>query len=398
MRRLVMAIALLAAFAPPAAAQPQPWAPERITAGWVFTPSIVLGGLYDTNPTLQQNGTPITEELVGLVNPRTEIDFNGRRAKFSAGYSGTLETYSELSELTRYDQRGRLDAQYRMTPRLNFQTRQQLTLSPTTDQLDVEGLPFTRVGSTMVTSTGGFTFDFTERLELTTEYLFQWVNFDRETEDVADFRFLQGGHAHSPSAELQYALSRRLKVGALYVYRYTVIDAGEEILGNHRAQALVQYDIGPSTLVRGKAGFDYVGLINTELTRTGPSYGASITHRIRDISFDGSFERMFIPSFSFGGLQAHKVFRASAHVPFAHTRAFATGGVTYRQSDPVILRNVLVELDSLWTSATVGYSISRWLRAEVFVSMNHQTSSAQGDVSRTRAGIQFVTSKPVRIQ
>src|SRR5919109_698959 len=100
MTRLALVL-LLSAIAVPAAAQPAPWSPERVTAGWVFTPSFVLGVLSDSNPTTRNTGNVIDSEMVTLVNPRTEIDFNGRRAKFSAGYSGTLERYQELSELTR---------------------------------------------------------------------------------------------------------------------------------------------------------------------------------------------------------------------------------------------------------------------------------------------------------
>jgi hypothetical protein len=395
MRYLGIAL-MLAAIASPAAAQPAPWSPQRATAGWVVTPAFVFGGLYDTNPTLR-SGEGSGGELVGLLNPRTEIDFNGRRARFNAGYSGTLERYRELDELTRYEQRGRIEASYQTTPRLAFVTRHQLTLTPTTDQLDIEGLPFIRVGSTMLTSHGGFAFDLTQRMALKSDYSFQWVNFDRDRQGE-DFRFLRGGHAHSPSAELDYALTRRLKVGASYVYRYTDIDAGEEVFDTHRAQGLVIFDVNPNTTVQGRAGMDRVALVGTSGDRTGPAYGAGITHRFRQASISGSFERAFAPSFGFGGLTASRYLRASANVPFLQGRAFVNGSVTFRKTDPVIQRDVLVELDSFWTSATVGYSVARWLRMEAFLTTNHQTSSARGEVNRTRVGVQFVTSKPMRIQ
>jgi hypothetical protein len=395
--RYLLAV-VLAAVASPAAAQPAPWSPERITAGWVFTPSIALGGLWDSNPTTQNEGSPKSPEMVGLVNPRSEIDFNGRRAKFSAGYSGTLERYQELSELTRYDQRGRVDAKYQMTPRLLFQARQQVTITPTTDQLELEGVPFTRIGSQMVTASGGFGFDISPRAALKTDYTFQWVNFERDTEGLADFRFLRGGHAHSPSVELEYALHRHVKVGGLYVYRNMSIDAGEEIIGSHRAQGTVQVQIGPTTSVRARAGYDYLTLADTTETKSGPSYGAGITQRIRQIAVDGSYERAFMASFGFGGLTAYQTLRTGITVPLGANRAFVNGGFTYRRTDPVVLRDVLVELDSYWTYAGGGYFVARWLRVEGYLAINRQFSSAQGNVERTRVGVQFVTSKPMRIQ
>jgi hypothetical protein len=391
-------VVLMAAVASPASAQLTPWSPERITAGWVFTPSIALGALWDSNPTTQNEGSPKTAEIVGLVNPRTEIDFNGRRAKFSAGYSGALERYQDLTELTRYDQRARLEAKYQMTPRLLFQTRNQVSLTPTTDQLELEGLPFTRVGSRMVTSAGGFTFDISPRTALKTEHVFQWVDFERDTEGQADFRFLQGGHAHSPSVELEYALHRHVKLGGVYVYRHMVIDAGEEIIASHRAQGTAQFQLGPTTTLRARAGLDYLSLLETTETKSGPSYGAGISQRIQAASIDASYERAFMPSFGFGGLTAYQTFRVGSTVPFAAGRAFVTGGLTYRRTDPVVLSDVIVELDSYWTYASAGYFVARWLRMEGFLTVNRQISSAQGNVERTRVGIQFVTSKPVRIQ
>lgn len=397
MRRLAFTLALLW-LAAPAEAQLTPWSPERITAGWVFTPSIAFGVLRDSNPTTRDEGNPTNPEIVGLVNPRTEIDFNGRRAKFSAGYSGALERYQDLSELTRYDQRARLEAKYQMTPRLLFQTRHHVSLTPTTDQLELEGLPFTRVGSRMLTSAGGFTFDISRRATLKTEHMFQWVEFDRDAEGQPDFRFLQGGHAHSPSVEVEYALHRHVKFGGVYVYRHMSIDAGEEIIASHRAQGTAQFQLGPTTSLRGRAGVDYLELLDTSETKQGPSYGAGITQRIRLGSVDASYDRAFMPSFGFGGLTAYQTFRVGGTLPFAAGRAFVTGGLTYRRTDPVVLRDVIVELDSYWTYASAGYSVARWIRMEGFLTVNRQISSAQGNVERTRVGIQFVTSKPVRIQ
>jgi hypothetical protein len=396
-RRFAAVVAVLGAAAP-AAAQPAPWSPERITAGWVFTPAVAIGTMWDSNPTTRNRDNPQEPELVTLVNPRTEFDFNGRRAKFSAGYSGTLERYQDLAELTRYDKRGRLEARYQMTPRLLFATRQQVTVTPTTDQLELEGIPFTRIGSTMVTSSGGFTFEITPRSAVRTDYTFQWVDFDRDTEGEPDFRFLQGGHAHTPSVEYDYALSRRVKLGGVYVYRHMVVDAGEEVFGSHRAQGIVQLVATPTTSIRVRAGMDHLALQDTTESRSGPSYGAGITQRIRNVAIDGSYERALMASFGFGGLTASQTMRAGASVPFGSGRGFVNGSFTYRRTDPVVLRDVLVELDSYWTNAAVGYLVARWLRIEGFVTITQQLSSAQGDVERTRVGVQFITLKPVRIQ
>jgi hypothetical protein len=396
--RLVLYVVLLLAVAAPVSAQPAPWQPERITAGWVFTPSIVFGTLWDSNVTIRNENNPTTSELVGLVNPRGEIDFNGRRAKFTAGYSGALEAYRELEELTRYDQRGRLEARYQMTPRLGFNTRQTMTITPTTEQLQLAGLPFTRVGSRLFDAVGGFTYDLTPRAKLSTSYNFQWVNFDRASESAPDFVFLQGGHAHSPSAELLYQLSRRLDVGTTYSYRHTSIDGDQQIFDSQDMRGVVHFELGPSTSIRGSAGVSYVNVTRTGERRTGPSYAAGISHTARQVSMSASYERSFLPSYGFGSLSATQSLHAGVATPFARGRMYAGTGFTWRRTDPAVEQGLNIRLDSYWWNSSFGLRITRWLRGEAFYALTHQVSDAQGNIDRTRVGVQFVTSKPMRIQ
>ena len=398
MRRVFLALVLSAAAAAPASAQPAPWMPERMTAGWVFTPGISFGGMWDSNVTVRNENTPTTSELVGLFNPRGEIDFNGRRAKFSAGYSGMLETYREVNELTRYDQRGRLQARYQMTPRLQFNTQQQLTISPTTDQLELGGLPFTRVGSRMLDGRGGFVYDLTQRAKLTGNYNFQWVNFDRAAEAEPDFALLQGGHSHSPGVELRYQLARRLDVGANWNYRHTTIDGGEQIFDSQDARGIVSYDVGPSTTVHGSLGIAHVTMVRTAETQTGPSFGASLSHKAGHVALDVGYERSFLPSFGFGGLSANEVFHAGVNLPLAGSRMYAASGFTWRRTEPTLEQPIVVTLNSYWWNSSFGFHVARWLRTEAFYSLTHQASNAQGNVDRSRIGVQFVTSKPMRIQ
>jgi hypothetical protein len=396
MRALISALVVLGV-ASPVFAQPAPWAPERMTAGWVFTPSLVFGGLWDSNVTVSNEGVPQTSEYVGLVNPRGEIDFNGKRAKMNAGYSGTLEAYQTLDELTRYDQRGRLEARYQMTPRLQFLTRHQLTLVPTTDQLELGGLPFTRVGSRQLDSRGGFTLGLSTRTSMVADYYFQWVDFEREAELVPDFASLQGGHAMSPSLEVEHELTSRVKIGGLYSYRHSIIDAGEEVIDTHQLDGTIEVVLGPSTTVGGSGGMATLRMSNTDEEQRGPSYSARIAHRLRLTTLEAGFERNYIPSFGFGGMSANQVAYVRAHVPFAQGRAYVSGSTMLRRTEPLMTVEDGITLDSYWTTAAVGYSVVRWLRMEGFYALAHQVSSAQGNVDRTRVGVQFVTTKPVRI-
>ena len=90
----------------------------RLTPGWVFTPTMVLGGMWDSNVTVRNQGNPLLQEWVGIVNPRGELDYNGRQLRFNTGYSGALEAYRHVSELNRYEQKARVSTQYRASARL----------------------------------------------------------------------------------------------------------------------------------------------------------------------------------------------------------------------------------------------------------------------------------------
>ncbi len=395
-RRFAGAMVLAGALASPAAAQPTPWEPERITAGWVFTPAIAFGGLWDSNVTVENDPLgldPEQSELVGLVNPRGTISFNGRRAKFNAGYSGRLEAYRRLDELTRYNQRARLEAEYQMTPRLLFETRHEASVAPTTEDIDLSGLPFVRVGSRLVTSSGGFTVNMTRRMKLDTAYAFQWISFDRDER----FARLRGGHQHSPSVGLTYSFSRRLDLGGTWIYRHASIDGGQQMFDTQVAAATAEYLVTENTRIRGLAGIAYLRVSDTGETRTGPSYGAGISHKVRQATLDASYERSFVPSFGFGGMTASQQTSASVSVPFMQGRFYTSGSIAYRQNEPVLAQSLPIELSSWWTNGAVGYGVARWLRVEVFLTRTHQESSAQGNVDRTRVGVQFVTLKPVRI-
>lgn len=397
MRHFLIAIALCG-LTSAAAAQPAPWAPPRNTAGWVFTPAITFGAMWDSNVTVRNEGTPIASELVGIVNPRGEIDFNGRRAKFTAGYSGSLETYREVSELTRYDQRARLDARYHVTPRLEVNIRQRVTVTPTTDQLELGGLPFTRVGSRLADSVGGFVFAASPRSTLTTSYNFQWVSFDRAAANSSpDFSFLRGGHSHSPSVEYRYQLMKRLDVGGVWTYRHTSIDGNEQIYDSQDVRAVLAYEIGPATTIKGNVGIAHVSIARTGETLTGPSFNAGISHKVGQIVFDANYERALLPSFGFGSLTAQELFHAGVASPLASGRMYAGSSLNWRRSDPSFVEG-LVRLNSYWWTSSVGFHVARWLRTEAFLAITRQTAGPQGRLERSRIGIQFVTHKPMRIQ
>jgi hypothetical protein len=388
-------VTLLLCGVPAAQAQLAPSEPQSIsgTPGWVFTPALGLGALWDSNTTLRVVGDPPLQEWVGLVNPRGSLDFTGRLTRFGVGYSGALEAYRNLAELTRYDQRGRLNFRRQATPRLMFDANSSLSVSPTTDRLELGSLPFENVGTTLFDANASTQYAVSKRITAAAQYQLQRIDF----EPVPGSTHMEGGYSNAGIGSVRYAWTSRLSIGSNYQYRRANTDGGREHTIVHDSIALVVYRLGAHTTVEGGGGVALLKIIETAETRTGPSLRALLSHMFERTRVDLGYERTFVPAWGFGGTTTNEELRASAHVPLT-PRLFVEGGGAFRRNEPLISTGDRLFLHSWWTGATVGYSAARWLRVEGFYSGNFQRSSAAGEVDRVRVGIQVVTLKPVRLQ
>ena len=381
-----------------AQAQPAPWQPDRQTAGWVFTPTLGLGGLWDSNVTIRNENDPDTvSELIGIVNPRGEIDYNGRRTRFNAGYSGALEAYRDVSELNRYEQRGRMSLRHTPSARTRLEGRASYTASPTTDRLELGTVPFVDIGGRSFDLVGAMAFQANRRTGLELEYQFQQVDFDRD-DAISRPDLLEGGYAHSPIVRVTHALTSRLAAGGEWQYRRASVADGARTFNVQMALGQLAYQLGPHTTLEGGAGVSYLDVSQTGISAWGPALRAGLEHSFERTRVWVRYNRAFIPSFSFGGLTGNQDFSAGVTAPFGANRYLASASVGYSSSDPVKELGVGFGLDSLFVNGSLGYQVAPWLRSEGFVSVMHQTSTVRGVFDRTRIGIQFVTFKPVRIQ
>jgi hypothetical protein len=396
---LAFVAALLVARA--AGAQPAPWAPERLTPGWVFTPSGVIGVLHDSNVTMLAVNDPIQSQVVALVNPRGELDFNGRHTHFNIGYSGSLEAYQQFSELNRYEQRGRLDLRHQLQPHLQLVSSASYASVPTTDRLDIGAgiLPFIGIGSTHADVNGGFHLQTSPRTRIEGGLNVQSIRFDQSQQDPNSLiPYLRNGRSITPSLSAMYSVAAHVSVGGAWSFRHAVVSDGTQIIDVQTATADLAWQPGEHTTVHGAVGAAHLDAPTDLISRWGPSYSVGLEHTAGRLALSGRYERSFVPSIGFGGLNANQRASGSAHIPFGRGRMSVGGNIAYGQISPVDLFGVDFTLNSVWTQGTVGYQVNRWLRAEGFLNRTHQTSTARGLVDRTRIGVAFVTSKPVRIQ
>lgn len=387
--------------------------------GWVFTPVLAVGGGWDDNILLvnPQNNPP--RDYASPVNPGATIDFTGRRTEFSSSYNGSFTFYRTIDELTTFEHFFRASLQQRLTKRVTLFATENFARAPTTDALQVAGVPFyrigsytNRIGSALEARVNKFT---TARVD----YDLQTVSFDPDV--VANRNFL-GGHAHEVGMSLERKLSERLAVNARYDFTRGIIGQAVQTIDPFLLSSSVPTEPGPlggvapdrnfniqsgdvgvayrvsSELnVSGGAGVARMSGTLTEAAQVGPTFNAGANWRREHYFVTLKYERSFIPSFAFGGTFQNQELVGSLHVPFAKNRAYSNGNVAWYSSDP--LTGNPPSLRSIWFSGKLGYRASRWLSVEGYFERSQQDSArAGGQRTRNQVGVQLVTSKPIKLQ
>jgi hypothetical protein len=362
--------------------------------GWSFTPSVAVGAVYDTNVALT---TPTAEagDTVGdalfTILPGGSLEYFGRRTDFSAAYRGLLRRYTDVEGLNGFEQRSIIGFRHAATRRLSFFARNNFAGSPTTDEVDLNGVPFRRTGSQMNTFAAGSEFRLAKFTTLGARYDGTWVDFDRE--DLG----LTGGLIHAFQGSLGQQVSRRLTLGGEYSYRTASLDRGAREFGFQDAGGTLKFDITPHTTATAAAGFGVLHDRNVDVTRTGPYVRMGVVHALEHATVGAAFERRQVPSFGFGGASNSQELRGYLTMPLSRQRFYVQGSGAWRRSIPFELD--ALELDTIWLRSTIGYSMTRWGRVEGLYTYTRQDSIVTGgEVDRHRVGIQFVVSQPVRIQ
>jgi hypothetical protein len=128
-----------------------------------------------------------------------------------------------------------------------------------------------------------------------------------------------------------------------------------------------------------------------------PAFNAALDRNDRGQRFHLTYMQGFLPSFGLGGTQSTKEFAVGYFAPLGR-RFFTDHSATFRDDQPVLTTADSLQLRSLRTYSSFGWLAQRWVRIEAFYSHLAQSSLiAGGRLDRNRLGIQFVTSKPMRI-
>lgn len=392
--RLLPAVVLCAVVTAPAAAQERPAELDSWhIPGWTFTPGVVIGGLYDSNVTLASVGdaSKATDKLFQL-EPFGQIEFFSPRTTLNAGYHGFLRRYFDLSALDSTDHRAFVSWRERVTRRVTVFANESFAQVPTTDRLELNGVPFQRGGARDNSVSGGVEARLTKSLDLATRYEFQRVDFDRN-----DPTLLTGGTVNGIRTSLAHRFDSRLSLGGEYEYRWSSLNAGARQQRFQDSGAVVQYRAAEDTTFEAGAGFAHLDDRTSGVTRTGPYVRAELTHRMQRATIGAQYRRNYVPSVALGGTNQTEEAHGYVQMPLNHNRLYVQESATWHRSNP--LETTALPLQSIWLNNVLGYAVQRWFRIEGYYAFSHQdTRGAGGKINRHVAGVQFVVAEPMRIR
>jgi hypothetical protein len=398
----------------PARAQQQQPQPTEFDAwhipGWTFTPGIVVGGLFDTNVTLLAK-TPAqgtASDRLFQFEPFGQVEYFSPRATLTGGYRGAVRRYVDLDELNSVDHRAFLALRDRVTRRVTIFLTENFAQVPTTDRLQLNGVPFQRSGARYNDVSGGVEARLTRSTDFTTRYDLTWVDFDRED------TLLTGGIVNGIRSSLSHRFTERTSFGGEYQFRWAdlnggprqqVAGLGEPVLQGAEprlqvfqdAGMVVRYRVAEATDFEAAGGIAHLDDRSRGVTRTGPYVRVELVHHARRATIGGEFQRSYVPSVAFGGTNQTETVRGYVQMPLNHNRFYVQESATWHRSNP--LDPAVLPLQSIWLNSVLGYSIQRWLRIEGYHALSTQdTRLAGGRINRQVVGVQFVISEPMRIR
>jgi uncharacterized protein (PEP-CTERM system associated) len=397
--RVWIAAAAVVLVSPAARAQDEnrgsvtPGPSQAPASGWTVTPTLLYSTSWDDNVLLRGSGDPATGDLVNVVNPRMDLNFTGRYTQFSMDYDGAFLLYRQLQSLNSYDQHASLSARTRVSRRLTLFVSDTAAASPTTQLVELVGVPFERTGSRIEDAHGGVEATLTKRTSLVASYHFQWVQFD-QIQAYADA--LRGGHSNGASASLRHVLSAHTTLLADYDVEHAQVGAAGDLFDVQNSSVGLDRKLSERLHVYGAVGMSHLNVSALGPARTGPSWRAGLTRQFREAGVDVSYSRSFVPSYGFGGTMQNEDLTTRLRWTLSRSLSVQVSG-TWSRNEPLTPGDL--PLRTLWADATLGYQLQRWARVELFVSGTQQTIDRAGGVlDHNRVGIQIVTTKPMRVR
>jgi hypothetical protein len=363
--------------------------------GWTFTPGVAFGTLFDSNVAIAAPPTPggsPTSDTLMTIQPYGQLEYFSPRTSFSSGYQGYVRRYFDVSNLDGTDHRAYVNLRERYTRRVTFFLTDNFLQVPTTDELQLNGVPFERTGSRYNALAGGVEARLTPTVDLTARYDMTWVDFLHQTNTYLNSGIVNGLHT-----DVTRHLTDRFSAGGEYTFRWADLNAATASLTFHEVGALVRYQIAERTTAEVSGGLSHMNDGTRMVSASGPYVRATLTERLSRATVTGDYERSYVPSFTFGGTNQSQQLRGAVQMPLKGNRVYLEEAASWRRTNPFITTEL--PLDSIWVNTVVGYTVRRWFRIEGYDSYTRQdTRQFGGLVTRNVVGVQLIVAEPVRIR
>jgi hypothetical protein len=368
-------------------------------AGWTFTPTFGFSETYDDNISLFGVNTAENQndDYISTIFPAADLHYAGKHTRFGAFYSGSFLNYQNFSVLNRWDQKVDVDLRRQETARLAWFVRGAGAMLPSTDLIELGGIPFRHTGATTIDSRGGVEYVVSARDSFSSSMNYQHVAFDRSLDVQANLR---GGNALESINAWRHKLDSRLSVGADYSFRRAAVLGDPEAFNIHTTEGAVDYELSPSWSFSGGAGAVYLEATAATAARGGPAWRLAFERHRNLTTFHVGYLRSYIPSFWFGGTVRNDEAGIGFHTPLFNSRHWYTDqSLVFRDNEPLTSIEEQLPLRSLRTYSVIGWTPNGWVRFEGFYARVQQSSlQVGGQLFRNRVGFQIVTSKPMRVQ
>lgn len=362
------------------------------TPGWAVTPMLVLSHTYDENVLLHGPGDPQNRDSIDIINPRADLRYNGPHATFSVRYDGAFARYNSLSDLNSYTQRATVSGKRQLSKRLSFFLDASATAAPTTEVLELSGVPFVRTGVFTDAIRTGFETSVTSHTNISIDARLEHAQFDA-TQQFKDV--LVGGNSVAADLSVRHRISGKTTLTADLDAQRATLGPAREPFDIQHATAGAERQFSEHVRLFAAGGISRLGPSAFGPERIDPSWKLGLIQRYRTAIIELSYNRSFVPSFGFGGTTQNEEFLGRVHLPI--TRAiYTTDLVSWRRNDPLVID--VSHLRALWVEVSVGYAARPWIRIEGFFNGTRQDAGVSSALTHNQYGIQVITSTPVRIR
>ena len=310
-------------------------------------------------------------------------------------YDGAFLLYQDLSDAEQLrPARGGIRASPHVSPR-DTVCPQQFCAVPTTQTVELVGVPFLRTGSTVDDLQSGVEAALGKHTTMAATYSLPMGGVRRRPDIRRSApRRLQQRRLASHFVAASPAAPRRSSTPA-FSMRWSPRSTRRS--WSRTSLAASDHQLSEHVRVFGMAGVSHLNVsASGPSNNTGPSFSAGVTRQFQAASGGLTYSQSFIPTYGFGGTMQNQELTGHLSLPLSR-RLSQQSSVSWRRNESLIEGEP--SLRSLWFSVAVGYALHPAVRIEGFYDLAHQVIDRPGGVTnRNRLGFQLVTAKPVRIR